>query len=100
MLNWKVVTQSVSSFAAITFALCVGYGLAVPASVHPSWLLEAVLPGFKWLSVGSFMLGAIETALYGAGAGILYATLYNFFARRPRFAGVHSNASPSGRTTL
>lgn len=82
MLNRKVVTQSLSSFAAITFALCVVYGLVVPAAVHPSWLLEAILPGFKWLSAGSFVLGVIEIALYGAGAGILYATLYNFFARR------------------
>ena len=82
MLNWKVVTQSLASFAAISFVLCVGYGLLVPAAFHPSWLLEAVLPGFKWLSVGSFVLGLIESALYGAWAGVLYSALYNYFARR------------------
>ena len=82
MLNTKVVTQSVSSFAAITFALCVAYGLVAPAGAHSSWLLEAVLPGFTWLSVGSFLLGLLETALYGAGVGVLYSTLYNFFGRR------------------
>lgn len=82
MLNWKVVTQSLSSFAAITFALCVGYKLAVPAALHPSWLLEAILPGFRWLSVGSFVLGLIESGLYGAWAGILYSALYNYFTRR------------------
>ena len=82
MLNWKVVTQSLSSFAAITFALCVGYGLVVPTAFHPSWLLEAILPSFKWLSVGSFVLGLIESALYGAWAGVLYSALYNYFARR------------------
>lgn len=27
MLNGKVVTQSLASFAAISFVLCVGYGL-------------------------------------------------------------------------
>jgi hypothetical protein len=86
MLNWKVVTQSLASFAAITFALCVGYGLVVPATVHPSWLLEGILPGFKWLSVWSFVLGLIETALYGGGAGILYCWLYNYFARRAGLA--------------
>ena len=82
MLNWKVVTQSLASFAAISFVLCVGYGLLAPAAFHPSWLLEAVLPGFKWLSVGSFVLGLIESALYGAWAGVLYSALYNYFARR------------------
>jgi len=82
MLNWKVVTKSLSSFAAISFVLCVGYGLIPSAGLHPSWLLEAFLPGFKWLSVGSFALGLIEAALYGAWAGALYSMLYNFFAGR------------------
>src|SRR5262245_28862640 len=82
MLNWKIVTESLASFTAITFAFCVGYGLLVPAAFHPSWLLEAILPGFKWLSLGSFVLGLIETAIYGAWAGWLYSTLYNYFARR------------------
>lgn len=82
MLNWKVVTKSLSSFAAISFALCVGYGLLAPSAFHPSWLLEALLPGFKWLSLGSFVLGLIETALYGAWAGVLYSALYNYFMQR------------------
>jgi hypothetical protein len=82
MLNWKVVTQSLSSFAAISFVLCVGYGLVVPAAFHPAWLLEAVLPGFKWLGAGSFVLGLIESALYGAFAGALYSALHNYFTRR------------------
>lgn len=82
MLNVKVVTQSLSSFGGITYALCVAYGLLAPARFHPSWLLEAILPGFTWLNIGSFVLGLIETSLYGAFAGVLYAVLYNYFTRR------------------
>lgn len=82
MLNVKVVTQSVSSFTAISFVLCVGYGLLAPVAFHPAWLLEAVLPGFTWLTVGGFLLGLIESALYGAFAGTLYSALHNYFARR------------------
>lgn len=82
MLNWKVVTQSLASFTGITYVLCVGYGLLVPAAFHPSWLLEALLPGFKWLGFGSFVLGLIVSTLYGAWAGVLYSALYNYFARR------------------
>ncbi len=63
MLNWKVVTKSLSSFAAISFVLCVGYGLVAPSALHAAWWLEALLPGFTWLSVGSFVLGVIESAL-------------------------------------
>lgn len=92
MLNWKVVTKSLSSFAAISFVLCVGYGLLAPAAFHAPWLLEAILPGFTWLSVGSFVLGLIETALYGAFAGALYSVLSNYFAR-----GADRNAEPRVR---
>ena len=37
MLNRKVITQSLSSFSAITFTLCVGYGLLVPSAFHAAW---------------------------------------------------------------
>ena len=82
MLNSKVGTESLASFGAITFALCVAFGLIAPPAFHPSWLLEAILPGFKWLSLGSFLLGVVETAVYGAWAGFLYSALYNYFTRR------------------
>jgi hypothetical protein len=82
MLNVKVVVESVASFAAISYVLCIAFGVLAPASVHAAWLLEAMLPGFKWLSVGSFVLGLVEASLYGAWAGLLYSTLYNYFSRR------------------
>ena len=94
MLNWEIVTKSLSSFAAISYVLCVGYGLIAPSALHAGWLLEALLPGFKWLSTGSFVLGLIESALYGAWAGILYSWLYNYFARRTdRVAGQRAPAA-------
>jgi hypothetical protein len=99
MLDWKVVTKSLASFAAISFSLCVGYGLVAPAAFHAAWLLEALLPGFKWLSVSSFVLGFIETALYGACAGFLYSALYNFFARRTNRATEHRVATARAAST-
>jgi Zn-dependent protease with chaperone function len=81
MLNWKVVVPAVASFTGITFVLCVGYGLVAPARFHASWLLGAFLPGFTWLTFGGFVIGVIESTLYGAWAGTLFTTLYNFFAR-------------------
>ncbi len=81
MLNWKVVTKSLASFAAISFMLCVVFGLVAPTRFHAAWLLEALLPGFRWLSITSFIIGFVETALYGAWVGILYSALHNYFAR-------------------
>ena len=93
MLNWKVVTQSLASFAAISFVLCVGYGLVAPTRFHAAWLLEAILPGFQWLSFGSFVLGLIESALYGAFAGALYSALHNYFAQRAGRGAKHGAAT-------
>ncbi len=82
MLNTKVLTWSLASFCAITFLFCVAYGLIVPESLHMSRALEVVLPGFRWLTPGGFVLGLVEAFLYGAYAGLVFGPLYNAFARR------------------
>lgn len=81
-LNWKVMTCSLGLLGAITFVLCVVYGLLVPEAFHMARVLEIVLPGFKWLSVGSFVLGLVESFLYGAYAGLVFTPIYNYFLRR------------------
>ena len=54
----------------------------MPASLHASGLLEMVLPGFTWLTPGSFFLGLVESLLYGAYAGLAFVPVYNAFTRR------------------
>ena len=81
MLNWKVTIPTFASFAAITFLACLAFGLAVPERFHAAWLLEAMLPGFRWLTPPSVLLGLVETAVYGAAAGALWTALYNYFTR-------------------
>lgn len=80
-LSWKVMTWSLGSFAAVTFVVCVLYGLLVPKSLHMVAFLETVLPGFRWLSPGAFVLGLVESFLYGVYAGLVYTPIHNVFAR-------------------
>ena len=82
MLNWRLVTLSLGAFGAVMFLSCVVYGLVAPEAWHAPWALEAVLPGFRWITPASVVLGAVETFLYGAYAGLVYSALYNLFARR------------------
>ncbi len=77
MLNGKVVTWSLALFAAVTFVLCVLYGLVVPQTLHMAEWLEAVLPGFRWLSVPGFFLGLVESILYGVYTGVVFTAIYN-----------------------
>ena len=86
MLNVKVWTIALGSFLAVSFTLCVLGGLFLPGLPIRHVVLEAVLPGFEWISLGAFALGLAESFFFGAYAGLLFALLYNFFSRR--FAAV------------
>lgn len=81
-LDWKIVTWALGLFGAVTFVLCVLYGLVVPKALHMVQFLEITLPGFRWLSAGSFVLGLVESFLYGAYAGLVFVPIYNFVAGR------------------
>jgi hypothetical protein len=50
--------------------------------MHFALGLEKLLPGFQWLTVGSFVLGVVETFVYGAYVGLLLAVIHNWVARR------------------
>lgn len=82
MLNIKVVSWSLGIFTAVSFVLCVIYGLIVPQSLHMHQVLEAVLPAFKWLTLMGFLLGLVESFLYGVYAGLVFVPIHNFLARR------------------
>ena len=82
MLNTKVVAWALGIWAAISFVLCVIYGLVTPQSLRMSGFLEMVLPAFKWLTWWGFLLGLAESFLYGAYAGLVYCPIYNWLHRR------------------
>jgi hypothetical protein len=72
---------SLSAFLAVTYVLCVGYHIVFPnQTVTEMWF--AMFPGFTWLSWQSFVLGLIESVVYGWYAAVVFGPLYNFFAAR------------------
>ncbi|MEW6001664.1 MAG: DUF5676 family membrane protein [Nitrospirota bacterium] len=83
LLRIKIVSWSSGIFMAFTFILCVIYGLVVPQSLHGmSAFLESILPAFKWLTFGGFILGLVESFLYGVYIGIVFVPIYNFISKR------------------
>jgi len=82
MLNTKLTTWALAIFAALSFLLCVLYGLVTPAGLHMHEFLEQVLPAFTWLTWWGFLLGLAESFLYGAYAGLVFCPLYNFLYGR------------------
>ena len=82
MLDTKLVSWSLGIFAAITFLVCVAYGLVAPESLHMGEFLEQVLPAFRWLTWGGVLLGLAESFLYGVYAGLVFCPIYNLLGRR------------------
>jgi hypothetical protein len=82
-LNIRIVSWSLGIFTAFTFIFCVLYGLVVPEKLHGmAEFLEMILPAFKWLTFGGFLLGLIESFLYGVYVGIVFVPIYNFINRK------------------
>lgn len=72
---------SISLLFVISYVLCIALGLIWwDGGLHQPWL--QFLPGFTWLSWGSFFLGLIESFLYGWYIALIFAPLYNFFSAR------------------
>ena len=43
---------------------------------------QGYLPGFSWLSPGTFFLGLVESYAYGWYFALLWVPLYNVFSKR------------------
>lgn len=82
MLNIRVVTWSMSTFLLFSYLVCILYGLIVPERLHMTTFLEVTLPGFRWLTPGGFLIGLVESFLWGAYIGLVFTPIYNFFHRR------------------
>jgi hypothetical protein len=77
------VGHASSLFLAITFTLCVIFDLLFPEhAMYRAW--RDLLPGFEWISWGSFFLGLIESYGYGWYFALIWVPIYNVFAARGR----------------
>ena len=77
------VGMSIGLLFSISYVLCVALGLIWwDAGLHQPWL--QFLPGFTWLSPGTFLLGLVESFVYGWYVALVFVPLFNFFNARFR----------------
>ena len=77
-LTIRGTALSLAFFFAVSFVLCVLWGLAVP-QFHANRVLEAIIPGFTWLTPQSFVLGLVWSALVGVYVAVVFVPLFNYF---------------------
>jgi len=80
-LSLRVFGLSLSGFLAISYLLCIAGYLFLPKLPVQHSSLALVLPGFELLSWRTFLLGLVESALWGWYVAIVFVPLYNYFAR-------------------
>lgn len=79
-LSLEKVGLALGIFFSVIYALCVAFDLLFPQMVmYTVW--QKLLPGFTWLSLGSFLLGLVESFFYGVLFAILFVPLYNYLGR-------------------
>lgn len=80
-LDVLVLGLSLSSFFVITYGLCIALGLIAPSwALHEPWL--QFFPGFEWLTLRGFLIGLVESIVYGWYVALVFGALFNWFARR------------------
>ena len=87
MLRGKTWALTIGVWMAVTFTICVLGGVLAPSLPIPHRTLELLLPGFTWISIGSYFLGLAETFVYGLYVGWSIVVLHNFFNRPARASG-------------
>ena len=80
-LSLTAVGQATSLFFAITFLLCIAVSSVFPTHTMAQ-ALQQLLPGFRWISWRSVLLGLIETYGYGWYVALIGVPLYNVLAAR------------------
>jgi len=81
-LKFWPVALSVSTLVTVSFVLCIGWDLLVPAEWQMYRFWEALFPGFRYLTVGTFVLGVVESFLTGLYVAAVFVPLFNFFQKR------------------
>tara|TARA_R110002096_G_scaffold11544_1_gene42435 strand:+ start:776 stop:1063 length:288 start_codon:yes stop_codon:yes gene_type:complete len=77
----KALGWSLGIFFAVTFAICVAFGLLFTgATMYQAWL--PLLPWVTWITWPSFALGLIEAFAYGWFVAVIFGPLFNYFAAR------------------
>jgi hypothetical protein len=82
MMNIKVWIATFAAWMGVSFTICVLGGVLLPGLPIRHQTLELLLPGFVWISFGSFVLGLLESLLYGVYAAAVLVVIHNFFHRR------------------
>lgn len=90
------IAWTLATFAAVIFAFDVLLGVLFPDWWMMQKIYEVLMPGFTFISWGTFLLGLLEAFVGGFWVAVLFVPIYNYFARREANKRV-ATAKPIGQ---
>jgi hypothetical protein len=81
-LPYWPVAWTLAVFFVVVFTLDVLLGLLFPNWWVMQHLYELILPGYTFISWGTYFLGLVEIFISGFLTAILFVPIYNFFAAK------------------
>jgi len=77
-LQFKPIAAALTILGVATYVLCILFDLVFPQwAMHELW--EILLPGFTWISWGSFFIGLAGVIVYGLYVAAVFVPVYNYF---------------------
>jgi len=73
--------QALSTFFVVSYTICILGYLLFPGFPVQHESLAIFLPGFTLLSWHTFLLGLIESFIWGWYIAVVFGAIYNYFAR-------------------
>ena len=81
-LRFWPIAWTLAFFAAVVFTLDMLLGVLFPNWWVMQKAYELLLPGFTFISWGTFFLGLVESFIGGFLTAVGFVVIYNFFAGR------------------
>lgn len=80
-ISLKAFGHATSLLLLFTFVVCVFFDLLFPEhAMFKAW--QDLLPGFEFINLKSFFLGAIESYAYGWYFALIWVPIYNYFVSK------------------
>ncbi|SRR6266498_5439476 len=81
-LHFWPIAWTLAVFSAVVFTLDMLFSLLFPNWWVMQNLYEFLLPGFTFISLGTFFLGLVESFIGGFLTAVLFVPIYNYFVSR------------------
>jgi len=81
-LHFWPLAWTLAVFSAVVFTLDMLLGVLFPNWWVMQKLYELLLPGFTFISWGTYFLGLVEIFIGGLLTAVLFVPIWNFFAAR------------------